>query len=78
MSKKGQIYCVILNKLFTNHNNSNKCTHLIENKYGYDKCNLKYGLLFSNKAMSDTCKNWNKKIDKKPKRNHLPDGLFEI
>jgi hypothetical protein len=79
MSKKGQIYCVILNKWF-NHNHGDKCLHLIENKHGNDKCDFKFGTLFSNKAMSDTCKNWNigKKNDKKPKRNYLPDDLFEI
>lgn len=78
MSKQRQIYCVILNKSF-NHNSGDKCIHLIENKYGYDKCDFKFGAIFSNKSMSDTCKNWNsKKIDKKLKRNYLPDDLFEI
>lgn len=80
MNKKGQIYCVILNKWF-NHNHGDKCMHLIENKHGNDKCGFKYGILFSNKAVSATCKNWNEKpVVKRPikKRNHLPDDLFEI
>jgi len=78
MSKKDkQIYCVVLNKLLNNLNQV-KCRHLIENKHGNDRCNFRYGVLFSNKPISDTCKNWDKTKKSKSKIEYLPEDLFEI